>query len=574
MTRNAASDKAAFEEVLSEAFGKDMEGWTRYSRYQESDPDEVGLTTRLVIDVDASGKPLPPPGKRPEGYTIGGVLIISITETEYLGRLTPLVQINAWNPVNRRLMDTGHSKPSALEIDSMTFGDPDWQSKPELVDRVRSEVETDLSDAMADAINQLTGGSGFPSAYVERVDPWEDSRGFPDELGIVVPAVPNPDADIPPDIHEATPWVPDDVHEVTPWVPDDVHEVTPWEPEASDPSSGPDPDGGADDDSDTDTDASEMESWPGQAAYLEELEQAGPPTESTPIEEIGTDAESADSNQQTEPADDAAGGGISTVVKVLAGLAVVAIVVIVAAVIATTSGGSDTAAPATSSTAVTSQDDDTAATTTSQPEADTASPEAEPSGEVVPDDVPVVLAIPQRDPDSVEAPSSDGPTAAEILELPAPEGTTTDDEQRPGGGSLWVDAVYVVDWQADIVLDNARITPGGLFPPGSGWTGEYLILADCSGTECVYTTPLANGDDLVLEREGRTLQGTAVDTSGQCVRDIFIAFKVSDFQTINGRLVPDALRGARIETGTCETPVYREITYDGGFRFVGSYSDQ
>jgi hypothetical protein len=391
----------------------------------------------------------------------------------------------------------------------------------------------------------------------------------------VVPAVPNPDADIPPDIHEAIPWVPDDVHEVTPWVPDDVHEATPWEPDASDPSSVPDPEGEADDDTGTDTDPSEMESWPGQAAYLEELEQAGPPTESTPIEEIGTDTAPADSSPQTEPAG-AADGGMSTVVKVVAGLAVVAIVVIVAAVIATMSGGSDTAAPATSSTAVTSQADDTTATTTSQPESNTASPESgdEATGEVVPDDVPVVLAIPQRDPDSVDAPSSDGPTAAEILELPAPDGTTTDDEQRPGGGSLWVDAVYVVDWQADIVLDNARITPGGLFPPGSGWTGEYLILADCSGTECVYTTPLANGDDLVLAREGRTLQGSAVDTSSECVRDIFIAFKVSDFQTINGRLVPDAIRGARIETGMCQTAVYREITYDGGFRFVGSYSDQ
>jgi hypothetical protein len=65
----------------------------------------------------------------------------------------------------------------------------------------------------------------------------------------------------------------------------------------------------------------------------------------------------------------------------------------------------------------------------------------------------------------------------------------------------------------------------------------------------------------------------------RCDRDISIAFRVSDFQTINGRLVSVAIHGARIETGACETPacetpVYREIVHDGGFEFIGSFNDQ
>ena len=36
----------------------------------------------------------------------------------------------------------------------------------------------------------------------------------------------------------------------------------------------------------------------------------------------------------------------------------------------------------------------------------------------------------------------------------------------------------------------------------------------------------------------------------------------------------DRLEGARLEAGTCETAVYREITYSGGFEFVGSFADQ
>ena len=562
MTRNSAQDKAAFEDVLSDAFGKDMTGWTRYSKYEDRDPDEVGQTTRLVIDVDASGKPLPPPGTRPAGYTLGGVVIISISEAEYFGRPTPLVQINAWNPVNRRLMDTGHSMPSALEIGSMTFGDPEWQSKPELVERVLSEVETDLRDAMADAINQLTGGSAFPSAFVERVDPWEDSRGFPDELGIVVPSVPNPDVDIPADIHEATPWVPDDVHEVTPWVPDDVHETTPWEEEGAAPEGdAPSPVDGTS--ADEDLSPADWEAYPGQNEDLEALENAGPPTESGPL--FGGD-ETVSSG----------GGGMGMGIKVAIGAGVAAIVIVVAAVMALSGGGSDEVAAATTSVSPTVGDAvDTPAESTTSSLAPTVGDDApQLDADEVPEDELFDIPIPERTPASLDAPTSDGPTAQEMLLLPAPEGTDTDDAQRPAGGALYVDTVYVVDWQDDIIVSNGRITPGGLFPPGSGWNGEYLILADCSGDACVYSTPLANGDTLTFTERGRTIYGSAIDTSGGCERDIFISFKVSDFQTINGRLVPDAIRGARIETGACESDVYREITYEGGFRFVGSYNDQ
>jgi hypothetical protein len=33
-------------------------------------------------------------------------------------------------------------------------------------------------------------------------------------------------------------------------------------------------------------------------------------------------------------------------------------------------------------------------------------------------------------------------------------------------------------------------------------------------------------------------------------------------------------RGVSVETGICQSAVYREITYEGGFKFVGSYNDQ
>lgn len=273
---------------------------------------------------------------------------------------------------------------------------------------------------------------------------------------------------------------------------------------------------------------------------------------------------------------------LSSAIKVGVGAVAAAVIIGGGVYVATDSGGDTTAARATTSSPLTAapqedqppvaaSDDETPDLQPGDQGTDEPAPQLD--ADEVPDDELFEIPVPERDPGSFDAETYDGPTAEEILLLPPPDGTTSDDDQRRGGGSLYVNTTYVVDWQADFVVNNGRVTPGGLFPPGSGWRGEYLILADCTGDTCVYSTPLANGDTMVFTQQGQTIYGTANDTSGGCNRDIFIAFRVSDYQTINGRLVPDALRGARIETGECETPVYREIVYDGGFEFIGSYND-
>lgn len=167
-----------------------------------------------------------------------------------------------------------------------------------------------------------------------------------------------------------------------------------------------------------------------------------------------------------------------------------------------------------------------------------------------------------------------GPPFVDIFDADPPAGTTSDDEQRLGGGSLYVTTTYTVDWKAPIVVDNGIIDPGGTFQVPASFEGEMLIFADCEEGECRYWMELASGETLDLDVDGLTLSGAAADITEFCDRTIFVVLKVSDLQTINTRLVPDRLEGARLETGTCETEVYREITYSGGFRFVGSFADQ
>ena len=533
--------------------------------------------TRLVIAVDASGQPLPPAGERPDGYTLGGVVIASISAIEF-GEVHPQIQINVWDPFNRRLLDTGHSTPSTWAIDAITGGDPNWVNDPDKVKLVLDEFEGNLTDAVADALGQLTAAGSLPTSPHAAAsdpwsdstgssdngpDPWDDSRGFPgsaedpwkDARGFPAGA----------GVATAAGATPPGVEETTPWVPDDVHETTPWE----EPAEGPAPEGDtlspADDTSvGEDLSPANWEAYPGQNEDLNALENAGPPTESGPL--FGDD----------EAVPPGGGGGMGTGVKIAIGAGAAAMVIVVAAIIALSGGGSDEVAASTTSVPSTVGDAvDTPAESTTSSLAPTVEDDApQLDADEVPEDELFDIPIPERTAASLDAPTSDGPTAQEMLLLPAPEGTDTDDAQRPAGGALYVDTVYVVDWQDDIIVSNGRITPGGLFPPGSGWNGEYLILADCAGDACVYSTPLANGDTLTFTERGRTIYGSATDTSGGCVRDIFISFKVSDFQTINGRLVPDAIRGARIETGACESDVYREITYEGGFRFVGSHNDQ
>ena len=133
--------------------------------------------------------------------------------------------------------------------------------------------------------------------------------------------------------------------------------------------------------------------------------------------------------------------------------------------------------------------------------------------------------------------------------------------------------IYVIDWQAPIIGDNVIVTPGGLFPSGSKVAGEFVIVAQCAGDDCTYATELADGTILEFTQTGRTIFGTANVSDEFCNRDIFLTFKVSDFQVINNRLVPDRAFGGRVEEGTCETAVYREITYSGGYEFIGSFAD-
>lgn len=547
MERDHAEDQAIFEEALSEMFGEDMTGWTRISTSFDRDSDQSGEVTRLVFAVDAEGQPLPPAGERAEGYTLGGVVIASIDHIDF-GGTHPQVQINVWNPLNNRLVETGHSTPSVGEVDRITGGAANWIEDPLLVEQVLAEFETNLPDAVADALGQLELDGGLASVPVEAEDLWEDSRGFTDASDTSQGSPQTPTDDLPPGVTETTPWIPDGVHETVPWDPS-TDDATPQA------SSKP---------------PSEWEAWPGQAAYLKALDEAGPPTESGPIDDIdGMPIPPSPSPPEKR--------GVGTAVKVAVGA--VALVTVVAGGLFAVSSTNDAAvaSPTTSQPQTSGTGDDPAASeTTPSTNGSTAqgeAPQLDAQDDVLDDEL-FDIPIPERTPASLDAPTHDGFTATEILLLPAPDATTSDDVERAGGGSLYVDAVYVVDWQADIVVDNAVITPGYLFPPGSGWNGEYLILAECAGGACVYSTPLANGDTLTFSERGRTLFGSVTDTSGGCVRDIFIAFKVSDFQTINGRLVPDAIQGARVETGICQSAVYREITYEGGFQFVGSYNDQ
>jgi len=173
-----------------------------------------------------------------------------------------------------------------------------------------------------------------------------------------------------------------------------------------------------------------------------------------------------------------------------------------------------------------------------------------------------------------DLPAPVGPSVADLMDQLPPYETSEDEWLRSGGGSLQIEYTYVVDWKAPIVVDNGIIYPGGTFEVPSTFSRELIIFADCDGENCSYTTELAAGEIVEFEVDGLSLMGSTPVITEFCDRTIFIMLNVSDLQTIGNRLVPDALIGGQIETGTCETEVYREITYNGGYDYVGSFADQ
>ena len=173
-----------------------------------------------------------------------------------------------------------------------------------------------------------------------------------------------------------------------------------------------------------------------------------------------------------------------------------------------------------------------------------------------------------------DLPAPVGPSVADLMDQLPPYETSEDEWLRSGGGSLQIEYTYVVDWKAPIVLDNGIIYPGGTFEVPSTFSRELIIFAECDGDDCRYFTELEAGEILDFEVDGLSLVGSTPVITEFCDRTIFIMLNVSDLQTINNRLVPDAVIGGRIETGTCETEVYREITYNGGYDYVGSFADQ